>query len=157
MICFFLFKDTATTEIYTYGHTLSLHDALPISGYRFDRQRPQHFMNLQDWQTVFLRAEAKADPTRELAIALAGQRAHGNAAADTEAGAPARVATVLAAGVSPPVAIAAAVAHVAADVARAVTLVSSLSSTPPTKRRSRWRPLDPLLNDPRRVAAQTAT
>src|SRR3546814_9624739 len=25
------FKDTATTEIYTYGHTLSLHDALPIS------------------------------------------------------------------------------------------------------------------------------
>src|SRR3546814_4935842 len=26
----FFFKDTATTEIYTYGHTLSLHDALPI-------------------------------------------------------------------------------------------------------------------------------
>src|SRR3546814_11176476 len=25
----FVFKDTATTEIYTYGHTLSLHDALP--------------------------------------------------------------------------------------------------------------------------------
>src|SRR3546814_14326866 len=25
------FNDTATTEIYTYGHTLSLHDALPIS------------------------------------------------------------------------------------------------------------------------------
>src|SRR3546814_5041834 len=30
MICFFLFMDPATTEIYTYGHTLSLHDALPI-------------------------------------------------------------------------------------------------------------------------------
>src|SRR3546814_19026744 len=105
MICFFLFKDTATTEIYTYGHTLSLHDALPITGYRFDRQRPQHFMNLQDWQTVFLRAEAKADPTRELAIALAGQRAHGHAAAATEAGAPASVATVPAAGVSPPMAL----------------------------------------------------
>src|SRR3546814_17462580 len=29
-ICFF-FNDTATTEIYTYGHTLSRHDALPIS------------------------------------------------------------------------------------------------------------------------------
>src|SRR3546814_15986764 len=29
LICFF--KDTATTENYTYGHTLSLHDALPIS------------------------------------------------------------------------------------------------------------------------------
>src|SRR3546814_5687035 len=29
MLCFFL-NDTATTEIYTYGHTLSLHYALPI-------------------------------------------------------------------------------------------------------------------------------
>src|SRR3546814_13376515 len=28
---FFFFNDTATTEIYTYGHTLSIHDALPIS------------------------------------------------------------------------------------------------------------------------------
>src|SRR3546814_9300254 len=28
---FFFFNDTATTEIYTYLHTLSLHDALPIS------------------------------------------------------------------------------------------------------------------------------
>src|SRR3546814_16129930 len=27
----FFVNDTATTEIYTYGHTLSLHDALPIS------------------------------------------------------------------------------------------------------------------------------
>src|SRR3546814_419042 len=27
---FFFFNDTATTEIYTYLHTLSLHDALPI-------------------------------------------------------------------------------------------------------------------------------
>src|SRR3546814_5361012 len=27
---FFVFNDTATTEIYTYGHTLSLHDARPI-------------------------------------------------------------------------------------------------------------------------------
>src|SRR3546814_5404812 len=30
MIIFF-FKETTTTEIYTYLHTLSLHDALPIS------------------------------------------------------------------------------------------------------------------------------
>src|SRR3546814_15710972 len=30
LVCFF--NDTATTEIYTYLHTLSLHDALPISG-----------------------------------------------------------------------------------------------------------------------------
>src|SRR3546814_14235862 len=28
--CDFFSNDTATTEIYTYGHTLSLHDALPI-------------------------------------------------------------------------------------------------------------------------------
>src|SRR3546814_6335929 len=32
--CFFFFNDTATTEIYTYGHTLALHDALPISELR---------------------------------------------------------------------------------------------------------------------------
>src|SRR3546814_16774087 len=28
-VCF-LFNDTAPTEIYSYGHSLSLHDALPI-------------------------------------------------------------------------------------------------------------------------------
>src|SRR3546814_19071694 len=28
---YILLNDTATAEIYTYGHTLSLHDALPIS------------------------------------------------------------------------------------------------------------------------------
>src|SRR3546814_10027348 len=30
MFMCFVFNDTATNEIYTYGHTLSLHDALPI-------------------------------------------------------------------------------------------------------------------------------
>src|SRR3546814_20363011 len=30
LLLFFFFNDTATTEIYTYSHTLSLHDALPI-------------------------------------------------------------------------------------------------------------------------------
>src|SRR3546814_14281991 len=35
----YFFNDTATTEIYTYRHTLSLHDALPI----YDpSRRPQH-------------------------------------------------------------------------------------------------------------------
>src|SRR3546814_3516189 len=29
-VCVFFFNDTATTEIYTSRHTLSLHDALPI-------------------------------------------------------------------------------------------------------------------------------
>src|SRR3546814_19258401 len=32
IVCSFFFHDRATTEIYTYGHTLSLHDALPIYG-----------------------------------------------------------------------------------------------------------------------------
>jgi hypothetical protein len=32
---FFFFNDTATTEIYTKIHTLSLHDALPISASGF--------------------------------------------------------------------------------------------------------------------------
>src|SRR3546814_1045196 len=36
-VSFFL-KDTATTEIYTYGHTLSLHVALPI-WVAFDERR----------------------------------------------------------------------------------------------------------------------
>src|SRR3546814_20059970 len=29
-VLFFICNDTSTTAIYTYGHTLSLHDALPI-------------------------------------------------------------------------------------------------------------------------------
>src|SRR3546814_20869472 len=33
LVLFFV-NDTASTEIYTYGHTLSLHDALPISSAR---------------------------------------------------------------------------------------------------------------------------
>src|SRR3546814_2665409 len=37
-VCFF-FNDPATTEIYTYGHTLSLHDALPISLFRRGARR----------------------------------------------------------------------------------------------------------------------
>src|SRR3546814_8527460 len=31
VVCFFFFKDPSSTENYTYLHTLSLHDALPIS------------------------------------------------------------------------------------------------------------------------------
>src|SRR3546814_2392263 len=33
MPCFLLFNVTAPTEIYTYRHTLSLHDALPIEAH----------------------------------------------------------------------------------------------------------------------------
>src|SRR5213594_5168934 len=38
----FFFNDTATTEIYTSVHTLSLHDALPISGVRLRHPDPGH-------------------------------------------------------------------------------------------------------------------
>src|SRR5881296_4761704 len=41
---FFFFNDTATTEIYTLLYTLSLHDALPISGDPGPRPQPA------DWQ-----------------------------------------------------------------------------------------------------------
>src|SRR3546814_1650594 len=36
VLYFFFFNDPATTEIYTYEHTLSLHDALPIWRCRLD-------------------------------------------------------------------------------------------------------------------------
>src|SRR3546814_10187354 len=36
----FFINDTATTEIYTYGHTLSLHDALPICAGNLDAVLP---------------------------------------------------------------------------------------------------------------------
>src|SRR3546814_18598265 len=37
----FFFNVTATTEIYTYCHTLSLHDALPISNALIQRKGPR--------------------------------------------------------------------------------------------------------------------
>src|SRR3546814_20876325 len=39
-MCFFFFNCTATTGSYTYGHTLSLHDALPI--YPSELQWPEN-------------------------------------------------------------------------------------------------------------------
>src|SRR3546814_9708394 len=39
MICLFFVNDPATTEIYTYSHTLSLHYALPISAARRSPRR----------------------------------------------------------------------------------------------------------------------
>src|SRR3546814_17427962 len=41
VFCFFM--DTATTEIYTYLHTLSLHDALPIVGVTLRGSRSRNF------------------------------------------------------------------------------------------------------------------
>src|SRR3546814_16221232 len=56
---FFFFNYTATTEIYTYGHTLSLHDALPI----FDRAR-RYLSAGQADQAI---AEIEAMPGAEVA------------------------------------------------------------------------------------------
>src|SRR3546814_18872853 len=38
LVCFLLY-DTSTTELYTYCHTLSLHDAFPICFERFEKSR----------------------------------------------------------------------------------------------------------------------
>src|SRR3546814_5131345 len=38
----FFFNDTTTTEIYTYVHTLSLHDSLPISHWRVALQNERN-------------------------------------------------------------------------------------------------------------------
>src|SRR3546814_2699196 len=40
MLIFFFYNDTATTKIYTYLHTLPLHDALPIVEFVVDDAEP---------------------------------------------------------------------------------------------------------------------
>src|SRR3546814_14591188 len=65
-----LYKDAATTEIYTYGHTLSLHDALPSCHRRhnaFSRQRGFQFVQA-DAQSERL-AEAAPTPHDPIKIA----------------------------------------------------------------------------------------
>src|SRR3546814_7509742 len=64
-MCFFFFNDTATTEIYTYCHTLSLQDALPISS-----QPPRHSGYRQrDRQIMFFPRYFKF-PSQDMAIDL---------------------------------------------------------------------------------------
>src|SRR6187431_1464251 len=55
---FFFFNDTATTEIYTTVHTLSLHDALPI----LESVRRTHRAVVVDeeWRTLSISAEVVA-------------------------------------------------------------------------------------------------
>src|SRR3546814_3405303 len=54
ILIFFFFNDTATTEIYTYSHTLSLHDALPISNTaktqlrKLDKQAARRILDFMD-------------------------------------------------------------------------------------------------------------
>src|SRR3546814_11921124 len=56
----FFINDTSTTEIYTYCHTLSLHDALPISD-------PGHLRNRQLVGTAY-----RGDPGTRPALEDAG-------------------------------------------------------------------------------------
>src|SRR3546814_2664446 len=67
----FFFNDTATTEIYTYGHTLSLHDALPIC--RVDL--PRHVRQVE----VALGAQVVHDGSQRAHGAVRTARAGGDA------------------------------------------------------------------------------
>src|SRR3546814_18958767 len=69
-VMFFFVNDTATTEIYTYLHTLSLHDALPI--YQLGRD------------TEIL--QVVADIVDELEIGIAARGVEGDQALDHRTG-----------------------------------------------------------------------
>src|SRR3546814_3025811 len=64
-VCVFFFNDTATTEIYTYLHTLSLHDALPIyerdegEGEKFADRRGKHGADSGDHEAGILSGRAR--------------------------------------------------------------------------------------------------
>src|SRR3546814_930400 len=79
---FFFFNDTATTEINTYCHTLSLHDALPISG----------SCRVQSPLRVTTPASAKASCVASVSMAtrsLTLQTRHQSAVKSTKTGVPA--------------------------------------------------------------------
>src|SRR3546814_16068452 len=63
-VMFFFFKDTPTTEIYTYCHTLVILDARPILVPGYNGQR-------RDWRTIA--AEARALPGVTSAVPLIEQ------------------------------------------------------------------------------------
>src|SRR3546814_128546 len=61
LFCFFFFNDPATTEIYTYCHTLSRHDALPISRAcrNADRQEERSVRRKRLSQSLYRRAQTR--------------------------------------------------------------------------------------------------
>src|SRR6188474_3980276 len=61
---FFFFNDTATTEIYTSLHTLSLHDALPI--WRTRRPGPGARPRSPRWRSSWSRSSRSEEHTSEL-------------------------------------------------------------------------------------------
>src|SRR3546814_14059185 len=64
----FVFKDTATTEIYTYGHTLSLHDALPISS--VGTRSTNTLLSRATWFAASAVAGARATDRRTRAVRI---------------------------------------------------------------------------------------
>src|SRR3546814_16706537 len=60
------FNDTSTNEIYTYLHTLSLHDALPISS---KRELRYAIVNFVERSRAFRSAELRIDPASRVTLA----------------------------------------------------------------------------------------
>src|SRR5216110_3042038 len=73
---FFFFNNTATTEIYTSSHTLSLHDALPIS---LERELAGEHLERHDAEGVDVGAPVQRSPADLL-------RAHELRRAEDDAG-----------------------------------------------------------------------
>src|SRR3546814_4584569 len=67
----FFFNDPATTEIYTYGHTFSLHDALPSS---WKAPRRSARTNRPSARLARGRADPPAHPRRSYQAAAAPRR-----------------------------------------------------------------------------------
>src|SRR3546814_15069155 len=65
---FFFFNDPATPEIYTYLHTLSLHDALPIYNAANRQRRETLARNWQALQTQAAHSSREIDATRAKAL-----------------------------------------------------------------------------------------
>src|SRR3546814_18406070 len=51
-MCIFFFNDSANTEIYTYGHPLSLHDALPILPGMDGHQATREIRKRTEWREL---------------------------------------------------------------------------------------------------------
>src|SRR3546814_8695529 len=95
MILYFLFfKDTVATDIYTYLHTLSLHDSLPISGSapprrtapRRSRSRPTASGSARAAEGMRAAAAsppAASDTARQASSPSACPRTHGRSASGT--------------------------------------------------------------------------
>src|SRR3546814_5891941 len=83
----FFFNDPATTEIYTYGHTFSLHDALPSS---WKAPRRSARTNRPSARLARGRADPPAHPRRSYQAAAAPRRGPAPASCRAADYAPAR-------------------------------------------------------------------